>query len=583
MKPMRKRLWNIFVRVYYWTFPVHELFGDNKKTIARIIKRYASIDHEEKFVTEENMGEYTRGLLSLLLETKTFNFIFVTYLKSFIYPSIEESLENAEQTQKDILSYLISKTKTTAFGKEHDFVSFSDDMYKDFISHVPIVTYDQYKHRIERAKKESDIIWPGKIQRFSASAGTTSRKKHIPVTDESLESINKAGLATFATYAMKYPETEAFGAYSRPLGGTIQEQLEDGSIIADVSALMILERSRLLQKKYKYPLSVFLEPNWYIKRNLFIKKLRPNEHTIMLGVTSRICEMLQYMKKKSPKKFRSFIKNLDLVVWWWVSARPYIRYFNTLGISHIWAYNASEWYFWYQDIVHYENDQAQAPYQLVINHWVFYEFISFTPENFDQWKVRPTAHVKPIREITAHDISQKTRFALVITTNSGLFRYVIGDVICFVDEWWRFEIVGRTKECINLKGEELMEDHINKALYKIHKLYQSDFSWYTVGPDNNENPQAHEWILEWELPPKCSLVALTEQLDMYLQEENADYESKRKNNILLKMPIIHIVPPGTFNQRIQSQKKTLWGQTKIPKLSSERKIIEEVLAIAQSK
>jgi hypothetical protein len=263
---------------------------------------------------EKNIGEYARGLLSLLLETKTFNFILVTYLKSFIYPSIQESLDIVQQTQKDILSYLISKTTTTAFGKAHNFMSFSDDMYKDFVSHVPLVTYDQYKHRIERAKKEPDIIRPGKIQRFSASAGTTSRKKHIPVTDESLESINKAGLATFATYAMKYPETQAFGAYSRPLGGTIQEQLEDGSIIGDVSALMILERSRLLQKKYKYSLEVFLEPNRYIKRDLFLKKLRPDEHTIMLGVTSWICEMLQYIKKKSPKKFSSFIRNLDLVV-----------------------------------------------------------------------------------------------------------------------------------------------------------------------------------------------------------------------------------------------------------------------------
>ncbi|MEI6672022.1 MAG: GH3 auxin-responsive promoter family protein [bacterium] len=249
------------------------------------------------------------------METKTFNFIFVKYLRNFVYPGIQEELNHTEEIQKDLLRYLISTTKNTVFGKIHKFGTYTDHVYTNFISQVPVVNYDQYKEWIERAKQESDIIRPGKITRFSASAGTTSRKKHIPITDESLESINKAGLDTFATYATKYPETQAFGAYCRPLGGTIQEQLEDESIIGDVSALMILERSRMLQKKYKYPLEVFLEPNRYIKRDLFLQKLRPQEHTMMLGVTSRINEMLQYMEKKTPKKFSLFIKNLKLIVW----------------------------------------------------------------------------------------------------------------------------------------------------------------------------------------------------------------------------------------------------------------------------
>ena len=212
------------------------------------------------------------------------------------------------------MSYLIAKTKDTAFGKARAFALFSHNEYDEFIKHVPLVTYDQYQEWIERAKKEPNIIWPGKIDKFSASAGTTSRKKHIPVTNESLESINKAGLDMFATYATRYPETQAFGSYVRPLGGTIQEQIDE-SIIGDISALLILERSRILQKKYKYPLEVLLEPNRYTKRELFINQLLPKEHTMMLGVTSRISEMLKYMKQKDPKKFLSFIQKLDLVVW----------------------------------------------------------------------------------------------------------------------------------------------------------------------------------------------------------------------------------------------------------------------------
>ena len=200
------------------------------------------------------------------------------------------------------------------FGKTHAFALFSHQEYDDFIKYVPLVSYEDYQGWIERAKKEANIIWPGKIAKFSASAGTTSRKKHIPVTNESLESVNRAGLDMFATYATKHPETQAFGAYVRPVGGTIQEQLDDESVIGDISALLILERNRILQKKYKYPLEVLLEPNRYTKRELFANQLVSDEHTMMLGVTSRISEMLKYMKQKDSKKFLSFIQKLDLIV-----------------------------------------------------------------------------------------------------------------------------------------------------------------------------------------------------------------------------------------------------------------------------
>ncbi|MEI6118381.1 MAG: GH3 auxin-responsive promoter family protein [bacterium] len=210
MKKLRRYIKYISIKFYYRAFPVHELFGDHKSTIAHIIKRYKTIDYEKQVVVEETMGEYTRGLLSLLMETKTFNFIFVTYLKNFVYPEIQDTIDNAEKIQKALLVYLITTTKNTAFGIAHTFNKISDNIYEDFTHYVPVVNYDQYKEWIERAKKESDSIRPGKINKFSASAGTTSRKKHIPVTDESLESINKAGLSTFAAYATKYPKTQAF-------------------------------------------------------------------------------------------------------------------------------------------------------------------------------------------------------------------------------------------------------------------------------------------------------------------------------------------------------------------------------------
>ena len=143
-------------------------------------------------------------------------------------------------------------------------------------------SYEEFKPRIEKSKIEKDIIRPGKITKFSASAGTTSRKKHIPVSDETLDSMSKAGLDMLATYVTKHPTTQIFSGYYWPLIGTIQEQFVNGGIVSDVSALLALDRSNLLQKKYKYDMDVLLEPNRYKKRDIFLQKLHPKEHTLMV-------------------------------------------------------------------------------------------------------------------------------------------------------------------------------------------------------------------------------------------------------------------------------------------------------------
>ncbi len=568
-------------RIYSRIVSFFGIVPRKQKTIFHIINKYKTIDYHAPINVEYTMDEYSKWLLSLIMESKTFNTIFITYLNTFVYPKIQETIYQAHNVQKRLLQYLLQKAKDTHIGKSYGFQSYGQDPYHDFQKHVPVVIYDEYKNWIELAKQEPDILWPGKINKFSASAGTTSRKKHIPVTDEALESTNKAGFDMFATYAKKHPDTQIFGAYARPLGGTIQEQLENETIIGDVSALLVLERSSLLQKKYMYPLEMLLEPNRYVKRDTFLKNLRPHEHCMMLGVTSRIHEMIQYIKKKDEKHFATFIKNLDLIIRWGVSAKPYIQYFNELWLNHIWVYNASEWYFGYQDVVNYENDQAQAPYQLLVNHGIFYEFIPFDTENFEWWMIKKHAKVKPLREISSQDIKQKTKFALVITTNGGLRRYMIGDVIRFVDNEYRFEIVGRTKECINLKGEELMEDHVNKVLQDINNTCNTKFSYYTIGPDHENNPSSHERVLEGEISKWYTQETITKKIDFLLQQVNADYEAKRKDDMLLKMPIVHIVPEGTFTQRLKDKKK-LWWQTKIPKLSSERNNINELLSIANS-
>lgn len=566
---------SFFKKAYKRIFRRGAFSSQQKKIVAAIIQKYQNINYEENVGAEDAMAYYTRGLVSMLLESKTFNFMFCSYLKTFVYPNILRNIKQAHVIQKNILQDILNEVRHTEFAKFYGLQTWEHG-YPEFASIVPIVSYEEFKPWIEKAKTEKDIIRPGKITKFSASAGTTSRKKHIPVSDEALESTSKAGLDMLATYVMKHPSTQIFSSYAWPLIGTIQEEFADGSIVSDVSALLVLDRSNLLQKKYKYDMEVLLEPNRYKKRDLFIQKLRPKEKTIMMGVTSRVDEMLHYLQTKDPKKFQTFIKNLDLVIWWWVSAKPYVKYFNERGIDHIGAYNASEGYLWYQDIVNYANDQAQAPYQLLVNHGIFYEFIPFTSENFIDGTPAPEAPVKPLREITPEDISSGMKFALVITTNAGLFRYLLGDVISFVDKDYRFHIVGRTKQCINIKWEELMEDHVNFALQKINQKYHTEFKNYTIWPDSAEEPTRHERILEWVCPDHVYQEHITKDIDIYLKEVNADYEAKRSHDMLLQLPIIHFVPEGTFHTWLKTHNK-LGGQAKIPKLSPEKIIIDELL------
>ncbi len=314
MNKIRRRVTALCKKIYKLIFKRSILSSQQKKFIADIIQKYQNINYEEKVGGEESMAYYTRGLISQLLESKTFNFMFSSYLKSFVYPSVLANIQQAEAIQKNLLSYILSEVRYTAFAKKYALESLGQDVYADFVSKVPVFSYEEFKPWIEQAKTERDVIRPGKITKFSASAGTTSRKKHIPVSDEALESAAKASLDMLSTYVIKHPDTKIFSGYYRPLVGTIQEQFADGSIVSDISALMMLDRSGMLQKKYSFDLEILLEPHRYKKRDLFTKYLQPREKTIMMGVTSWIDEMLHHIQHTDRKKFQTFVKNLELIV-----------------------------------------------------------------------------------------------------------------------------------------------------------------------------------------------------------------------------------------------------------------------------
>lgn len=245
----------------------------------------------------------------------------------------------------------------------------------------------------------------------------------------------------------------------------------------------------------------------------------------------------------------------------------------------MWVYNASEWYFWYQDIINYDNSNWDAPYKLLTNHWIFYEFLEFNSNNFDEnWNCKKASEVKAIRDITKKDINKK--FALIITTNSGLLRYMIWDVIQFVDENLRYKITGRTRQSLNLKWEELMETHIGAVIQELSNQDKINIIYYTIWPDQEENPTKHQRVVETDTEINVSEQELAQKIDKILQKINADYKTKRNNDILLKLPQITLVPQWSFYQRLKKSNR-LWAQIKVPKLSSKRNYIKEVLRIVR--
>lgn len=504
------------------------------------------------------------------------------YLKKYIYPKIIADEKNQDKLQKGILHEILDTIKNTQIGQEYHIKDIlrqdKEKMYESFSKNIPIFEYDTFKKYIQQAKIGKDIIRPGKITKFSASSGTTDNKKHIPVTNESLESSSKAGVDTLTEYVIKNPKTKIFKWDFFPLAGSIQEY-ENDITVADISALLLLDRGNITKIKYALDVFSLLHPEREIKREIALENINPHKPITMMWVTSRAYEILNYIQKRDSKMFAIMIKKMEVIIWWGVDVSPYMHYFQNLNLKYIWVYNASEWYFGYQDIINYDNTDGKSPYKLLINHGVFYEFIEFNSKNFDEnGNCKKSAKAKPIREITKKDINKK--YALVITANNGLIRYLMGDVLQFVDENKRFKITGRTRQSLNLKWEELMETHISGVINELSKTDDINIIYYTIWPDKESNPTRHEWIIETEKKCPLSEEELAKKIDSILQRTNADYEAKRKKDILLQMPKVTLIDQWIFYQWLKKANR-LWAQIKVPKLSSKRNYITEILKIAK--
>ncbi|MDX1760004.1 GH3 auxin-responsive promoter [Arenibacter algicola] len=483
------------------------------------------------------------------------------------YHQIELFLKYPEEVQDEVLHQLLSFAEDTEIGRKYDFESIAS--YETFAERVPIVSYEEVEPMIERSRKgEQNIFWPTTIKWFAKSSGTTNAKsKFIPVSSEALEDCHyKSSKDLLCLYLNNNENSQLFTGKSLRLGGSKELYQDNGTVFGDLSAILIDNMPFWAELSSTPSNKVSLMSEWETKLQAIIKESVQENVTSLAGVPSWMLVLLNNVLEQTGKEHLfSVWENLEVYFHGGVSFTPYKDQYSRLlprkNFNYYEIYNASEGFFAIQD----RNNADDL--LLMLDYGIFYEFIPMETYGTSEQITLPLWNVKVGRN-----------YAVIITTNAGLWRYKIGDTVRFTStNPYRIKITGRTKHHINVFGEELIIENAEEALKTICIKTGSEIKDYTVAPIFMEGKEkgAHEWIIEFRKAPE-ELAYFIEILDNALKSLNSDYEAKRYNNITLKLPKVHIARENLFYDWLKSKDK-LGGQHKIPRLSNKRDYIEELL------
>jgi GH3 auxin-responsive promoter len=497
------------------------------------------------------------------------NSILTWVMKKRIH-QVELFMKYPHDVQDELLTRLLLNARSTEFGRKYGFDEVVN--YEDFARQVPVQSYEKLFPYIERMMKgEQNVLWPTEIKWFSKSSGTTNaRSKFIPISSESLEECHfKGGKDLYCLYVNNYPETKIFSGRGLGIGGS--HQLNDldpssSSYYGDVSAVLMKNLPIWAQLIRTPSLEVALMSNWEEKIEKLARETASVDVTHIAGVPTWTVLLLQRVMEIEKKSILEIWPNLEVFFHGAVAFAPYRNLFKTLIPSdamHYWeTYNASEGFFGIQDLSN--SDELL----LMLDYGIYYEFIP-TEESESE---SPTA-------IPLSDVEIGKNYAMVITTNAGLWRYNIGDTVKFTSKSpYRIKISGRTKHFINAFGEEVIIENAETAITRASELTGSVINNFTAAPIYLEKNKrgGHEWIIEFHKQPS-SLDEFTKVLDETLRRINSDYDAKRFHDLALIEPKIHSVPEGTFYNWMKKRGK-LGGQHKVPRLSNSREFVDDILA-----
>ncbi|MFC2126726.1 GH3 auxin-responsive promoter family protein [Bacteroidota bacterium] len=489
---------------------------------------------------------------------------------------IERFMEHPIETQNNLFQELIRKGTNTEFGLDHSFWNVND--LESYREQVPVRNYERLYPYIERILKgEQNILWPSYIRWFAKSSGTTNdRSKFIPVSKDSLDECHyKGGKDLLAIYISSNPDSLVMVGKGLVIGGSHQINnlsMNKRSYYGDLSAVIVTNLPFWSQLMKTPPTKVALMGEWEEKINKMVEITSKEDVTSIFGVPTWTVVLIQrILDNTGANSILDVWPNLELFVHGAVSFTPYRSLFKELiptdKMNYLETYNASEGFFGIQDRP--DSDDML----LMLDYGIFYEFIPISElENENP------------NTISLEEVEVGKNYALVITTNSGLWRYKIGDTVKFTSKYpFRIKITGRTRHFINAFGEELIIENAEQGITQACEKTGAIIGDYTAGPRylGMGKKGGHEWIIEFKRPPG-NFDRFINELDKTLRDLNSDYDAKRYKDMALEMPVIHAVKEGTFYDWMKNRDK-LGGQNKVPRLVNSREYLDDILKLVNEK
>ncbi|MCD0454108.1 GH3 auxin-responsive promoter family protein [Chryseobacterium sp. LC2016-27] len=471
----------------------------------------------------------------------------------------EKFKKNAENNQEKLLLSLVDTAKKTLFGRTYDFENIKS--VKDFQEKVPVADYEDMKPYIEKVKRgQRDILWIETPEYFAKTSGTTSGSKYIPISKEGMPFQVKGAQSALFHYIAKKNNADFVGGKMIFLQGSPELEEVFGVKTGRLSGIVAHHIPKYLQKNRLPSWETNMMEDWEAKVDKIVEETEKENMTLISGIPPWLIMYFEKLIEKNGKKIRQIFPNLQLIVTGGVNYEPYREKMEELlggKVDIVQTFPASEGFFAFQD------DYTKEGLLLLTDHGIFYEFIPL-----EQYG-KPDA-----QRLTLKDIELNKDYALILTTNSGLWAYSIGDVVRFIDkDPHRILVSGRTKHFTSAFGEHVIAFEVEEAMKATVEKFPAQITEFHLAPEVNpeEGLPYHEWFIEFEKEPE-NLDVFKNELDDQLRKRNTYYDDLISGNILQKLHISKL-QKNAFQEYAKSQGK-LGGQNKIPRLANDRKIAD---------
>lgn len=472
--------------------------------------------------------------------------------------------QNPAATQQRVLKQLIQRAQTTLFGSDHHFKAIQS--YADFKAYVPVRDYEELSSYINKVKiGDSQILWPGKPLYLAKTSGTTSGSKYIPITQDSIYNHLHGARNALLNYIYKTGKTEFLAKKMLYLSGSPQLNDIGGIPTGRLSGIVNHHVPAYLRYNHLPSYSTNCVEDWEAKVDAIVEETLSAKLGLLAGIPPWVQMYLDKLQQHANQTIQSIFPDLSLLIHGGVNFAPYrTKLFDTIGkpIDTIETYPASEGFIAFQD------SQEEEGLLLQLDSGIFFEFIPVS----EYFKNNPT-------RLSIEEVSLGVDYAIILSTNAGLWAYAIGDTVKFVSkDPCRIVVTGRIKHFISAFGEHVIAEEVEKTIqYTLAKHPETVLEEFTVAPQISNKPgmpSYHEWFIEFIHPPQ-SLTSFAQDLEQALRQSNTYYDDLVAGKVLQPLQIKQLAQ-GTFKRYMRAENK-LGGQNKVVHLANNRDLVDALL------